>query len=279
MYSNLSFRPSEASGEIFLKYPTMNFVTASGEVLKVYQTGDRPILVLCSDGNHYICKYKQPGYAAYKLLSELVGGVFAKTWGIATPVTSLVVNDPIIWDDAGISHDPVAPLLGSRKMEGVFDLGEFNCNQVEVSWRTLSQLLLIALFDLWLANEDRTCNNYNLLYDIKEGNLVSIDYGGIFNSGILNNPIYQLNAADSIVSSDLFCRLKTADTQKALTGMYILYFSLIAKCKKIVPVIIDGIPQEWKVEKRTLERKFQELFAMEWINETWYNFKDLVERT
>lgn len=139
----------------------MNAVTASGEVLKVYQTGDRPILVLCSDGYHYICKYKQPGYSAYKLVNELVGGIFAKAWGIDTPVTCLVENDPIIWDDAGISHDIAAPLLGSRKMEDVFDLGEFNCNQVEVSERTLFQLLRIALFDLWLANEDRTCNNYN----------------------------------------------------------------------------------------------------------------------
>ncbi len=246
--------------------------------MKVYQTGDRPILVLCSDGSHYICKYKQPGYGAYKLLNELVGGVFAKAWGIATPMMSLVVNDPIIWDDAGISHDPVAPLLGSRKMEDICDLGEFNCNLVEVSWSTLSQLLLIALFDLWMANEDRTCNNYNLLYDLKEKRLVSIDYGGIFNSGIMNNPMYQLNAADSILSSDLFCRLKSADTQKSVSGMHIKFLRVVAKCKKTVPVILSCIPQEWEVEKTTLERKLQELFATEWINETWFNFKDLVER-
>ena len=256
----------------------MNIITASGEVLKVYQTGDRPILVLCSDGNHYICKYKQPGYAAYKLLNELVGGTYAKAWGIATPVTSLVVNDPIIWDDAGISHDPVAPLLGSRKMEDVFDLGEFNCNQVEVSERTLSQLLLIALFDLWIANEDRTCNNYNLLYDLKEKRLVSIDYGGIFNSGILNYPVYQLNVADSIVSSDLFCRLKVVNMQKALSGMHITYLRLVSKCKKMTPVIMDIIPQEWEVDKIALERKLHELFVAKWIEETWLNFKELVER-
>ena len=256
----------------------MNIVTASGEVLKIYQTGDRPILVLCSDGCHYICKYKQPGYSAYKLLNELVGGAFAKVWGISTPVTSLIVNDPIIWDDAGISHDPVAPLLGSRKMEDVFDLGEFNCNQVEVSLKTLSQLLQIALFDLWLANEDRTCNNYNLLYDLKERRLVSIDYGGILNSGILNNPVYQLNASDSIVSSDLFCRLRGADMQKALTGMHITYLRQVAKCKKAVPMILDSIPQEWEIDKTVAERKLSELFITEWINETWFNFKELVER-
>lgn len=260
-----------------LKDMYLNRVTASGEVLKVYQTGDRPILLLCSDGTHYICKYKQPGYAANKLVNELVGGAFAASWGIATPVRSLVVNDPIIWDDAGISHDPVAPLLGSRKMENVFDLGGLNCNQVEKSLRTLSQLIRIALFDLWLANEDRTCNNYNLLYDLKEKSLVSIDYGGIFNSGILNYPLYQLNASDSIISSDLFCRLKTPNLQNALSLMRVKYIRLVANCKKKVSVIIDSIPQEWNVEKTTLELKLQELFATEWINETWSNFTDLVE--
>lgn len=257
----------------------MNTVAASGEVLKVYQTGDRPILVLCSDGSHYICKYKQPGYAAYKLVNELVGGVFAKGWGIATPATSLVANDPIIWDDAGISHDPVAPLLGSRKLEGVFDLGEFNCNQVEVSRRTLSQLLQIALFDMWLANEDRTCNNYNLLYDIRDRRLVSIDYGGIFNSGILTNPVYQLNAADSILSSDLFIRLKLADAQIVLPGMRTAYLRLVARCKKAVPVILESIPVVWGIDKTALKRKLQELFTVEWVNGTWLNFNDLVDRT
>lgn len=246
--------------------------------MKVYQTGDRPILVLCSDGYHYICKYKQPGYAAYKLVNELFGGVFAKIWEIATPTTSLVANDPIIWDDAGISHDPMAPLLGSRKMEDVFDLGEFNCKQVEVSLKTLSQLLWIALFDIWLANEDRTCNNYNLLYDLREKRLVSIDYGGIFNSGILNRPLYQLDASDSIVSSDLFSRLKAVDIQKVLSGLHISYLGIVAKCQKKAPVILDSIPQEWDVDKTMIAGKLQELFAIEWINETWFNFKDLVER-
>ena len=255
----------------------MNAVTASGEVLKVYQTGDRPILVLCSDGYHYICKYKQPGYAALKLMNELVGSVFAKAWGIDTPVTSLVVNDPIIWDDAGISHDPAAPLLGSRKMEDVFDLGEYNCNQVGVSERTLTQLLRIALFDLWLANEDRTCNNYNLLYDLRAKSLVSIDYGGIFNSGILNNPVYQLNASDSIISSDLFGRLKTAGLQKAIYGLHMTYLSLVAKSKKAVPMLLQSMPDEWKVDESALQNKLKELFELPWVNDTWLNFKELVE--
>ena len=35
----------------------------------------------------------------------------------------------------------------------------------------------IALFDFWIANEDRNANNANLLYDVGRGRLISIDYG------------------------------------------------------------------------------------------------------
>ena len=57
-----------------------------------------------------------------------------------------------------------------------------------------------------------------------------------------------------------------------------MYLRVVAKCKKTVPMIIDSIPPEWDVEKTLLERKLQELFAVEWINDTWFNFKDLVEK-
>lgn len=254
----------------------MNKVDASGEILKVYQTGDRPVLVLCSDGYHYIAKYKQPGYAANKLANELVGDTFAKVWGITTPASSLISNDPIIWDDKGLSHDPVAPLFGSRKMEGVFDLNEINCDSVKVSIITLRQFLKIALFDLWLANEDRTCNNYNLLYDTNGDNIVSIDYGGIFNSGILNNHIYQLNEADSIMSSDLFCRLRSDDINSIVSQMHISFLNIVGKCKRLQQDLLGEIPFEWGVDVSVINKKLEEVFDNTWVNDTWVNFKSIV---
>lgn len=250
----------------------MNKVVAVGEILKVYQTGDRPILVLCSDGYHYICKYKQPGYSANKLACELIGGAFAKLWKIPTPQVALVVNDPIIWDNSGISHDTVAPLLGSLKMENVFDVNSFNCDQIKVSQRPLYQLLKIALFDLWIANEDRTSNNYNLLYDLRLQNIVSIDYGGIFNSGILGMPIYQLNESDSIISSDLYAWLKRAEFKYT----YQEFSSAVAKCQNSYMEVLDLIPKEWGIDIKLFERKLNELFAPAWVKDTWDNFSTIV---
>lgn len=253
-------------------------ITASGEVMKVYQTGDRPVLILCEDGFHYICKFKQPGCSANKLVYELIGSEFARIWKIATPYNRLIVNDPIIWDDKGISHDLVAPLWGSRKMDSVFDLSDINYNQIKISSGSLSQFLTIALFDLWIANEDRTCNNYNLLYDMKLEEIVSIDYGGIFNSGILNGAIYQLNADDSILSSNLFERLNKASSSTIFNYIYSFYLKSVLNCARLSKDIIDNIPKEWKVDIPLFERKLNELFDKGWISDVWENFNVIITR-
>lgn len=254
----------------------IDIIGASGEVLKVYQTGDRPILVLCSDGYHYICKYKQPGYSANKLVSELIGSEFARVWKIATPHNALIVNDPIIWDDKGITHDLTAPLWGSRKMDTVFDLNEINSDQIKPSFGSLYQLMTIALFDLWIANEDRTCNNYNLLYDMKQERIVSIDYGGIFNSATISNPVYQLNSQDSIINSDLFDSLKEAGTESVRNALHFVFLKHVNNCQKITVDLINSIPEEWSVDAASFRNKINELFQVEWVNEVWDNFTSIL---
>lgn len=253
-------------------------ITASSEVLKIYQTGDRPILVLCSDGYHYICKYKKPGYSANRLVYELVGSEFARLWKIATPHSALILNDPIIWDDKGITHDLTAPLWGSRKMDSVYDLSDINCNQIPPTKDSLRELLTIALFDLWMANEDRTCNNYNLLYDMKKGKIVSIDYGGVFNSGIINNPVYQLNEQDSIISSNLCDSLKKADVETVSRTLYSSYLKCVSNCKKTYKHILSSIPTEWCIDNSLFEAKLNELFDENWVNGVWDNFNSILKR-
>lgn len=255
----------------------MDIIAASGEVLKVYQTGDRPILVLCADGFHYICKYKQPGYAANKLVSELIGSEFARIWRIATPHNALIINDPIIWDDKGITHDLSAPLWGSRKMDSVFDISDINSSQIKYSFKTLHQFLVIALFDMWIANEDRTCNNYNLLFDMKQERIVSIDYGGIFNSNIISNPLFQLNAHDSIISSNLFDSLSRAGVESVLNTIRFTYLNNIRNCKLFAKTVLDMVPKDWDVDISAFEGKVNELFGVSWVNEVWSNYQSIIK--
>ena len=256
----------------------MHTLEPSGGILHVYQTGDRPVTILCSDSNHYICKFKHPGEAANKLVSEMIGSTFARLWRISTPAISLITNDPVIWLDSGISHDLTAPLLGSRKMENVCDLSNMNADAVALTRRSLDQLLWIALFDMWIVNEDRTYNNYNLLYDLKKEEIVSIDYGGIFNSGIMHGPVYQLNDSDSIIQSSLFDRLKSLGLAESMMRIAKTFKFRVEQCRRSVPGLLHSIPESWEVDIARTSRKLNELFREEWVQETWQNFTDIANR-
>lgn len=43
------------------------------QIEKQYNTGESPVLVVCSDKESYICKYMRSTSAAYKLVSEYIG--------------------------------------------------------------------------------------------------------------------------------------------------------------------------------------------------------------
>ncbi len=63
--------------------------------------------------------------------------------------------------------------------------------------------LLIALFNLWVANEDRNWNNANLLYDVNSNNLIAIDHGCILNTATFDYNLSLLTQNETILYSDL----------------------------------------------------------------------------
>ena len=126
-----------------------------------YNTGEEPVLVVCSDLNSYICKYMRSMAASYKLASELVGSQFASLWRINSPATALVDIRGEHWNGLHLSHNVSAPTCGSRKRTGVIDVTPSMLDEIEPSPTLLRQLGLIALFDFWMANEDRNANNFN----------------------------------------------------------------------------------------------------------------------
>ena len=250
---------------------SINQIEAIGSVLRIYQTGDRPVIILCADGYHYICKYKVPGISSYKLFYEFLGTVFAHSWGISVPPSAFIKNNTSIWIGEGgsLSHDPVAPLFGSRRLESVFDLSEFTAESIMRSNLSLSQLLTISLFDIWLANEDRTCNNYNLLYNLASDTIVSIDYGGIFNSNVLDRPLFGLNVSDSILSSSLFNLLRDYDLSLAISSLHNSFDKHVNSCFFSVTHLINSIPAEWGIDTVAVHKKLDELFDKNWINSCW----------
>lgn len=242
-----------------------------------YHTGEEPVLVMCSDVNTYVCKYMRSSAAAYKLVCELVGARMAKAWHLNTPDIALVKIKPAHWDGIKLSHSLSAPSLGSRWLDCVIDITPSTYAKVPANDSTLKQLARIALFDFWIANEDRNANNANLMYDVAEGQFVSIDYGCIFNTATFDYPMSQLTSTDTILWSDLFEHLKQNQEKSSICLLEQLkdeYDSFIKQCSCLKSEIIDEIPQEWNVPQGIIKEKIDQLFDDKWTEEVWNNFKE-----
>lgn len=137
-------------------------------------------------------------------------------------------------------------------------------------------MLKIALFDFWVANEDRTYNNANLLYDVKCDELVSIDYGGIFNTSTFEYPMSQLTMTDTILYAEIFKqfnnRFSNNEIRSVAVGLEEYYRKSVDNCKGVLGGIASGIPLEWKVDNSIIHNKLMQLFDKVWVDEVWANF-------
>lgn len=262
----------------------MHYLNSINIITKQYATGEEPVLVECDDNNSYICKYARFAGSSNKLICELYGGLFAKEWNILTPDMAIVevkkIHIPQNINPLYLSK----PILGSRKFNNVIDITPSTISQVAQEEKLLIQLLNIALFDFWVANEDRNANNANLMYDVQNNNIISIDYGCIFNTATFDYHITQLTETDSIINSDLFKYLVSSMQQKRLNDMlvnnvYTQYAQNIKNCidRFHIDSLMDSIPCEWNIDKFIVINKIKELFEQHWIDECWENFNDCIK--
>lgn len=243
---------------------------------KQYNTGERPVLVMCSDFKSYVCKYMRSSLPAQKLVCEYVGQFLANIWNIPTPSMGLINIKPSHWNNTNISHVQNVPSLGSRYMEGVIDISLSTYSQLRSNLSILQQILRIALFDFWTANEDRNFNNANLMYSIKTNQIIAIDYGCIFNTGTFDYPLTQLTTTDTILYSDLFKHIASAFSSEEVIKEGIklknYYEKNLIKSSKEFSNIIINVPTIWGVSPEELEIKLKELFEDNWIKDSYENF-------
>lgn len=256
-------------------------LTSIKQIEKQYNTGDLPVLVVCSDKEAYICKYMPSSNSAFKLVCELVGAMMANAWNIESPSTAFIKIEPTHWSGIHTPHNLTAPAWGYKKLDNVIDITPTTCNIVKNTQRILKQLLKIALFDFWIANEDRTYNNANLLYNITEEKLVSIDYGGIFNTSTFEYPLSQLTMTDTILYADLFRHLsKNKEKDNVLIMAKEIrndYDTCIKNSKQEIKGILSAIPNEWNISKKIVELKLNQLIDSVWTEAVWLNFLECLK--
>ena len=257
-----------------MKIPELSSIKS---IERQYETGELPVLATCSDKNAYICKYMRSSVSAYKLVSEFIGANMISYWNIRSPKFAFVKIAPVHWANINTSHTS-AVALGYIMLEGVADINNATTQNVKKDIKILEQLLKIALFDFWIANEDRTYNNANLLYDLGREELVSIDYGGIFNTSTYDYPLTQLTSTDTILYADILKHLADGlDKSKVLQKAESLkryFIDATDRCRENKNKIIDSIPSGWNIPKQNISQKVDELFQADWIDGVWKNFME-----
>lgn len=256
----------------------ISIIDSAKRIEQQFRTGEEPVLVMCSDVNIYVCKYMRSSAAAYKLACELIGARMAESWQLYTPDIALVRIKSLHWAGISHSHSLSAPSIGSRWLDGVVDITPSTYAKVPATVDTLEQLIRIALFDFWIANEDRNANNANLMYDVAHNRLVSIDYGCILNTATFEYPLSQLTTTDTILWSDLFQHL--VQGQEIVTIQAIAdrlkeeFRQSIQRASVQVNRIIEEMPTEWNVPQGVVKEKLHQLFDERWTIEVWENFME-----
>lgn len=145
-----------------------------------------------------------------------------------------------------------------------------------------SDFLKIALFDIWLANEDRNYNNNNLLLHYAKDNRLSfyaIDHVAIFNSSFLDYGIQSLTEDDSILNTDLAKLLFARDGKlgKTVDKLIENFYLCIKDCESNLDNILALVPNSWTIDAVDIKAKMkQHLFIDAWVRQCEHNFRAFV---
>lgn len=250
------------------------YLNSIKQIEKAYYTGEEPVLVLCSDWNAYVCKYNRYSGSANKLACEWIGVQIASKYGLNVPPFRLV---KVKREHVMASMSPsffVRTCVGSRLLDSVIDVTPSSNMGFSSSKRLLLDLLNIALFDIWVSNEDRNNNNSNLMYDMNQNRFVPIDFGCIFNTATFDFPLSELTYNDTILQSALFQKIRGNMNVDCVRGeVALLLENLKSMSAKVnAASLMKTLPEDWCINKKQIAKKINELFTQNWMNRVEQTF-------
>lgn len=258
---------------------TLISVTSAGPTVRFFETGDRPMLVICDNGFKYLCKSATFGSGANNLARELTGTSFAGLWGICDSDLALVRILPEHIEEMRVNCNTTAPGLGRIWIDNAVEIKDNYLTYIEQDDSLFSNLLKIALFDLWLCNEDRLNNNLNLLYSLQDNRIVAIDHAGIFNTSF-TTPLTPLEMTDSVLYSNLFAHLSKGQTKnsKKVDEPVSFFLDITERCKTSVEEIWNRIPECWSIDKTAFFSIMDFIFSEKWKNSTIDRFRTILDQ-
>lgn len=263
----------------------MRTIKAIQPIIKRFYTyGSSPILVMGNDNQLWVCKYNDYN----KLFNELLAAELAKIWNINVPESALVSIDYDLCvknfeDNRGLERRYFErECFGSQYVKDTIDVNNSILVNTKLIDRILNKddFLKIALFDIWLSNEDRNRGNYNLLLQAIEGGflwLYVIDHSDIFNSSMAySNRLVEITEEESLLTSDLASLLFQNDISLArkLTFLWEDFYRYTVLCNDCLPSILAQVPKNWKIDIPYYEAKIRTIFSPQWIETCKNTFKE-----
>jgi len=250
----------------------MQTLTSIQTANRQYQTGDRPVLVLCSDMQEYVCKYALGGNAT-NLFCEYVAASFLHVWQLPVPdFTFVKLNYEHVKHFGVPKHYFDKTCFGSKYSRFYQELTHFtdlpDIKKQKGYSENRDNLLKIALFDLWIANEDRNYNNLNLLIDVQDNyNFLPIDHGAIFNTRSMDWQMSLLTENECLTDIPLIKLLfqNTDFNRDYIQNLKEYFYLCTLECKKNFDEILKLIPPDWNIDLAVASHKINnELFDNNW---------------
>lgn len=251
----------------------------------VYTTGDLPVLVECVDLNDYVCKHNRGQIVSYKLFAEWMCHALLADLGVVVPKKELVkIKDEHVLgtSECQIAFFKNTTCFGTLHLKEALEWSQFPIEQEKLITNK-QDLLTIAFCDIWLANDDRNFNNFNLLLNpTGDGvEIVPIDHAACFNglSFSYNCPLTILTEGDSLIFTDEFRNLvkprlkKMKDVNDFVESLYLC----IPKLEESYDEHVLAIPSDWNIPSDYIIDLKNNLFQKEWLIETKTTFLTFIK--
>jgi hypothetical protein len=230
-----------------------------------YRTGGHsPHKVVADDYSFYVLKLPKTQADVISIQKEVICHALLKEWNVSTPdFLWLQIPEELI--EGELKNGKLLPYhFGSSFIENSIDLSSLFSFDKKVNSReveNLDDLFLIALFDIWVQNDDRKPSNNNLLISPLGAalQLVAIDHAYTFSSMNFTdlNPDYGdgFSFNDSILFAPAGKALvrQTKVDAAWFTTLREKFYLCIEQCKIKFPEISQLFPPEIQIDQTNEE--------------------------
>lgn len=257
-------------------------------IQKVFPTQMEPVLVRCNDWQYYVCKHSKHT-PCDALFNEFLAARFLGTWGIEALTPHIIqIKEKHLPEKfysgklqpASLKQSLIGfPYLKDQKYVNSFDSGFKDNYGDKRKIVNLHHLIKIALFDLWVGNDDRNWNNYNLLLESRADgfHFIPIDHETIFSSNSLNHGVTIQTENDTLILTDLFKAVIPKSCVKELLHDFKTiekdFYLCVANCKSELDNLLEEVPHDWKISIDTKRTAILEnIFTPNWLDEVFRYF-------